>query len=96
MSDLTVFRDHCKRMQAAEHTPACATRLLTWIDRDTARRWFDIPDPGPRPECDGACITAEDRELWARLAAEVDDYLAPQPDLFGELTPEPNLEEKTP
>jgi hypothetical protein len=33
-----------------------------------------------------------DRALFAQMAGEVDDYLAPQVDLFGEGATEPTLE----
>jgi hypothetical protein len=49
MSDLTQFRDHCRRMAA---------------DRKRA-----IP------------FTSEERALWSMLAAEVDAYMAGDPDV---------------
>jgi hypothetical protein len=51
-------------------------RLAKWKDRRQARLYWDIPDPGPRPECHG-CNPTTDRELFARLADEVDAYLTP-------------------
>lgn len=81
MSDLTTFRDHCVAMTTAEHKPECEARLQDWTDRSFRFRYFDIPDPGPRPECPG-CVTDADRALFARLAAEVADYLDPHPTLW--------------
>lgn len=83
MSDLTTFRDHCRQMADAIHKPEC--RL--WVERP------GIFHPSgdwkyPSPECVG-CISDADRALFALLAAEVDDYLAPQPDLFGAESIEP-------
>lgn len=80
MSDLSNFRDHCAAMAVAEHKPEC--RL--WVQRPG--RWADWEHPSP--EC-GGCVTDSDRALFALLAAEVDDYLAPQPDLFGGESTEP-------
>lgn len=88
MSDLTRFRDHCAAMATSDHRQDCIDRQTAWRDRMQLRRWWDIPDPGPEPVCDG-CMTPTDRELFARLAAEVDDYRSPQVDLFGDLTLEP-------
>lgn len=94
MSSLTSFRDHCRAMSEAEHTPECEDLLKRWSDRKATSRWFAVPDPGPRPECSG-CVSAADQALFARLAAEVDDYLTPQPDLFGEPTVEPTTTEES-
>lgn len=77
MSDLTAFRDHCRKMSAAQHLPECVLPRSGW--------WKDIH---PHPECPG-CVTEGDRETWARLADEVDAYRAPQVDLFGEQSYEP-------
>lgn len=79
MSDLTKFRDHCRVMAAAVHSPECKGERPGIFYPITVR---------PDPEC-GGCVTDADRALFALLAAEVDDYLAPQPDLFGEMTDEP-------
>lgn len=83
MSDLTRFREHCREMATAEHTAECVERLADWKHRALMRRYLDIPDPGPMPCCDG-CVTDADRALFARLAAEVDDYLDPHPTLWGD------------
>jgi len=72
MSDLTAFRDHCRAMSKAEHKPECAYRPDSWL---YARR--------PDPNCDG-CNSPADRALFARLAAEVEDYLEPHPTLLGD------------
>lgn len=96
MSSLTTFREHCRAMSTAEHRPECAWLLWkpggAWVpqyegedEHPASLRWIAPP---PRPECNG-CLTEADRALFAQMAAEVDDYLAPQPDLFGEMTPEP-------
>lgn len=76
------FAAHCRRMAVAEHKPECHA-----IGRDTwgAKRIH------PNPNCLG-CNLAPDQALFARLADEVDDYLAGPPvmaDLFGDETPEP-------
>lgn len=92
-SSLSQFRDHCRRMAKALHKPECPS-LAEW------RPW--VPDlesdhlrwkrNDPKPTCDG-CNSAEGRALFGQLADEVDDYLAPQVDLFGEVTAEPSLED---
>lgn len=88
MSDLTRFRDHCAAMSTSEHRSDCVERLKRWrADVAIHARWV-TRDPGPEPVCAG-CMNAADRDLFARLAAEVDDYRAPQVDLFGELADEP-------
>jgi hypothetical protein len=46
----------------------------------------------PRAVCDG-CLTDADRALFAQMASEVDDYLAPQVDLFGDVAMEPTMED---
>lgn len=98
MSDLTRFRDHCRVMAASEHKPECPSLPK---NQPHWSMWHGIYDasgeiealgwngpPPPPPTCDG-CLTDAERDLFASMAAEVDDYLAPQPDLFGELTTEP-------
>lgn len=75
MSDLSRFRDHCAAMSTADHKPECGV----------LRNWREIR---PDPDCTG-CLTGTERALFARLAAEVDDYRTPHVDLFGELTDEP-------
>lgn len=99
MSDLTVFRDHCRRMSEADHSTACDQARQRRADEDVFWRIFLRHEGTPRPDpyvCDGDCLSDTDRALFAQLAGEVDDYLAPQPDLFGDLILEPDLEEKTP
>lgn len=83
MSDLTQFAEHCKRMATAQHKPEC--RTLDWVRRDG---WGRTDWVYPAPDCTG-CVTDADRELFARLAAEIDAHMAPQVDLFGELGVEP-------
>lgn len=66
MSDLTRFRDHCRRMASATHTDECGT----WT-----RGWRGMSKHRPDPTCSG-CVNAADRALWAHLADEIDSYLA--------------------
>ena len=98
MSDLSKFRDYAHVMAQGGHTDQCvadqAEAGRRWSYFRMFREW--LPDWGPRPggppnPCGGGCASAADRDLWRRLAAEVDDYLAPQPDLFGGETPEPEM-----
>jgi hypothetical protein len=77
MSDLTQFRDHCRKMATARHLPECS---FTPPRHMYAQR--------PDPSCPG-CVTDRERETWERLADEVDAYRAPQVDLFGGLSEEP-------
>lgn len=88
MSDLTQFRDHCRRMSESEHKPECPS-----LTREPSGGWvLTEPDnpmsgmtwhrPKPRPSCDG-CVTDADRALFAQLAGEVDAYLGGQFALFG-------------
>lgn len=51
------------------------------------------PKPKWEPPTCGGCLTDADRALFAQMAGEVDDYLAPQVDLFGDVTTEPTLED---
>jgi hypothetical protein len=95
MSDLTKFRDHCRAMATAEHKPECEWWSLGLVkatngQRIAFERLFDEPEGsrGRVVHCLG-CVSDSDRALFGLLAAEVDDYLAPQPDLFGDLTAEP-------
>ena len=86
MSQLGAFRDHCAHMTTAQHKPECPSLTAVRpaalsLDRLT---W----EP---PKCDG-CVTNAERALFAQMAAEIDDYLAPQVDLFGDTTPEPTRE----
>lgn len=82
MSDLTRFRDHARQMATAEHKPECQK------PRTDTRGWVG---KHPDPDCDG-CNPAVDRDLFKRLADEIDAYLdrpAEAVDLFGEVTAEP-------
>lgn len=96
MSDLTKFRDYSRVMAQGGHSDECvigsAEAKRRWgyfrMFREWEPKWGPRPDGPPRP-CEGDCVSAGDRALFARLAAEVDEYLAPQPDLFGEMTAEP-------
>lgn len=88
MSDLTTFRDHCLAMSTAEHKPECEWSSRGAVEsknRLEARfeRLCGEPEGtrGRVTHCTG-CVTAADRALFARLAAEVDDYLEPHPTLW--------------
>ena len=70
MSDLTGFAEHCRTMATAEHKPECHT---TEHVKDMWGGFYKAIHPNP--DC-GGCNSAEDRTLFARLAAEVDDYLS--------------------
>ena len=73
MNDLTTFRDHARRMSTARHTDECGT----WTNPkrlNAPRRW-----QSPNPACAG-CVTPAQRDLWARLADEVDAYLNRHPE----------------
>lgn len=87
-SDLRHTRDHCRRMQAADHTSDCqAPRTFQGLAVHDlyGRLVIDHPDPA----CDG-CISDTDRERWAQLADDIDRWLnndthqqqTDQPDLF--------------
>lgn len=84
MSDLTTFRDHCRTMATAEHKPGCQEGQADAVRKWTmAQKWgpgWGEPDEQPTP-CPG-CNSEADRALFARLAAEVDDYLDPHPTLW--------------
>lgn len=92
MSDLTDFAAHARKMAAAEHKPECKT-LRRWTSN---LRWDSdlaaFVEMTPRPVCPG-CNPAKDRELFARLADEVDAYLRRDEaeDLFGETAVEPEV-----
>lgn len=101
MSGLAQFRDHCRRMATAEHVPECPSLTARepywppggWVLTDPKDAMAGLTWIGPKPKwepptCDG-CLSDADRALFARMASEVDEYLAPQPDLFGDLTAEP-------
>lgn len=91
MSDLTHFRDHCRTMATAEHKPECPSLTA----KPPPRTYPLYDDEGNicalginleavswrPPACDG-CNPDIDRTLFARLAAEVDDYLTDDPTLF--------------
>lgn len=81
MTDLERFRVYARTMATAEHTPTCAERRAEWVLQTRLQAHFDVPDPGPRPECDG-CVTDDDRALWARLADEATAYLDEGPTLW--------------
>jgi hypothetical protein len=96
VSSLGEFRDHCRRMAAAEHKPECPSldplkvRYVVPANDYTGPLWFGLQPI--RPKCRG-CLTDADRTLFAQMAGEIDDYLAPQVDLFGDVTTEPTTED---
>lgn len=81
MSDLTRFREHCRERaewQPGEPRAACRDRTV-----------FGTPKPADHANCGGhhcGCDchapTDAERALFARLAAEIDDYLDPHPTLW--------------
>ncbi len=83
MSELTVFRDHARKMAVASHVRECGTWTGGWQGNGRHR---------PDPAC-SECVTESERGLWASLADEVDEYLAaqagPMEDLFGGSSVEP-------
>lgn len=84
MSALTAFRDHCRKMAAAEHKPECPSltavpppRIYPKYDEDGYIYAMGINLEAlswKPPPCDG-CLSDADRALFARLAGEVDTYL---------------------
>jgi hypothetical protein len=74
VSDLTVFRDHCRERatwQPGDKRAACMERTA-----------FGTPKPADHTNCGGhrcGCRCHEPtptaRDLWKRLADEIDDYL---------------------
>ena len=87
MTSLTEFRAHCQAMAMAEHKPECEGRTeRPGIFHPIVKRVH------PSPDCLG-CNHASDRALFAQMAGEIDDYLAPQVDLFGEEAMEPTMED---
>lgn len=103
MSDLSKFRDHCRKMATAAHKPECPSlpenqphwpprgcRAIRAVGELVLGRRNGPPPPAPK--CDG-CLTDADRALFAQMAGEIDAHLAPQVDLFGEVTTEPTLED---
>lgn len=92
MSDLTAFRDHARAMAQAQHKPDCPSLTARepywppggWVPMDgndpmNGLRWIGPKPPWSPPDCDG-CVTNADREMWARLADEIDHYLHPEQD----------------
>ena len=79
MNDLTNSGSFCRRMAEAEHKPECPSL----VGQPWPPRWG-----WTAATCEG-CNTAADPELFDRLAAEVHQHMAPQPDLFGDESAEP-------
>lgn len=80
------FRDHCARMATAEHKPECPSLTARepywppggWVATDGKNEanglsWLGRKPKWEPPKCDG-CLTDADRDLFARLADEVDQY----------------------
>lgn len=96
---LAATRDHARRMATAEHTDDCV-RAYRAACRRAGPKWeVDLDSAGdpvsmtwlgtvPRPDPCPGCVTEVDRALWARLADELDAYLADddEPDLLSEET----------
>lgn len=88
---IETFRDHCRKMAAAEHKPdICPTLTATPPERlipkyEGGEFWgFYVNIEAfswKPPHCPG-CNTESDRALFAQLAAETDRYL--QGELFEE------------
>ena len=92
MSTLTTFRDHCRAMADGGHSPDCLVMTekarSNWgyfrMFREWPEVWGEQPT-GPPTLCGGGCVNSADRELFARLADEVDAYLTDEDEpLWGE------------
>lgn len=70
MSELERFRDHCREMAEAEHKPECRV----FVEVKPWPRWAPAHWQHPDPDCLG-CNLSDDRDLFRRLADEVDAYL---------------------
>jgi hypothetical protein len=81
-TELESFRTHCRALAAADHKPECRGK----VSDPWGWRWKH-----PDPDCDG-CNPQADRDLFARLADEVDTYLhTDDPDaLFPATEKDPN------
>lgn len=77
--DLATFREHARQMAVADHVPECPgtpERVAAHAKGVRGyRRLFgeDHPKATPVEPCPG-CVSDSDRELWKRLADEVDTY----------------------
>jgi hypothetical protein len=82
-TELESFRAHCRALAVADHKPECKAK--------GADRWGWEHWTHPDPDCAG-CDPQSDRELFARLADEVDSYLSTDdPDaLFPATEKDPN------
>ena len=69
MTSLADAAAHARAMSTAEHAPECRAEDA-WGLRHIVPRW-QYPDPA----CPG-CVTDADRALWARLADEMEAYMA--------------------
>ena len=87
MSELETFRDHCRKMADAGHSPDCAFATGKALDRwghfhlfrEWPEKWGARPSGPPKP-CPGDCVSDADRALFTRLADEIDAYLTPDAD----------------
>jgi hypothetical protein len=79
---LTQYRNYCRMMEQREHSEDCLKRIGMW---NVAKQKYVLgqefqspvhrpPDPGPKPECLGSCISPREREEWKRQADEIDQY----------------------
>lgn len=73
-TELETFRDYCRKMAAADHAETCGKS----VQRGTYSTWTQWVRPAP--DCDG-CLSRADRELFTRLADEVDAYLTDDDDV---------------
>jgi hypothetical protein len=99
-TELELFRNHCAHMADAWHSQDCvaesAQKRSRWQHLNLFGEWLSTW--GPRPTepptyCPGrVCISDADRDLFRRLAAEVDTYLhTDDPDaLFPATEKDPN------
>lgn len=86
-TELERFRDHCREMAAGGHSDECKQAheqaRQRWghfmLFREWPEKWGERPSRSPQP-CPGGCVSEVDQALFARLAAEVDDYLTSDED----------------
>lgn len=87
MSALERFRDYCRVMAATEaHLPDCESlrpaerarpiwHVVSGEDGIPSQMvWGGVVPAYTPPTCDG-CVPENDRALFARMAAEIDEYL---------------------
>lgn len=79
---LETFREHCIAMACGAHSPECVekqARLKSrWghfcLFREWPEHWGERPT-GPPAACPGDCVPKADRDLFHRMASEIDGYL---------------------